>query len=527
MVGINVKLIKNIHINQIMKNRLNDNGIKAKNLDSEALFYNSDMIIVNKLLALLVILALLLLPFSEEMKPVVLKKIFGIFAYEGAFYPFLIATILYGYMLVFRKARGVLLPKEISFKFLVFFLIFIVVSGIFNINGILHNHGYGTSGAARFLETYLEVIFISVSVFIIYYVAKIKWKENTFNIIRKVLLFSFIIPGAYAFLQALYLFNFKSVLPFINVLYQPLHLFLTPKTLNVSYNGRINSVAAEPSIFGTYINFIFPWILSYFYTAKRNKWIIAALLAYIILINFLTYSRTGYFEIIAVILAYLLFAKYSNNKSVAGITNKIILTLIILFIFGAVFFGIMKRNKIINTYNSLSPSKIFNAKKNPSWRSDESRLVPQLMGFKIAVMHPIFGVGFGQFGYYFAEYLPKWAFKDAGLTVEMNPNKSIAVGFPPARGLLALIAAQTGLVGLFLWLSVWALMFRGVFKLYRKMGDADIYMSLFGIIILSDVVVCLLDWVSNDSFRFYSYWFTLGLGLYYIYYGKKLLAVKS
>lgn len=495
----------------------------VKNIKTDAFFFDK-INIINYILSLLVILAILLLPFSEEMKPTVLKKIFGIFSYEGAFYPFLIAAVLYGYLIISGK---ILLPKGISFKFLVFFLAFIAISGIFNINGILHNHGYGTGGASRFIKTYLEVIFISVSALIIYYVAKIKWKENTFNIVRKALLFSFIIPGAYAFMQALYIAGFKQVLPMTEILFNPLHLFLAPKTLNVSYNGRINSVAAEPSIFGTYINFIFPWILSYIYTAKRNKRIIIALLAYIILINFLTYSRTGYFEIIAVIPAYLLFAKFSNNKSIAGITNKIIVTLIILLISGAVFFGIMKRNKIIDTFNSLSPSKIFNAKKNPSWRSDESRLIPQLTGFRIAAAHPIFGVGFGQFGYYFAEYLPKWAFNDAGLTVEMNPNKFIAVGFPPARGLLALIAAQTGFVGLFLWLSIWISLFYGVFKLYKKMGDANIYMSLFGIIILSDIVVCFLDWVSNDSFRFYSYWFTLGLGLYYIYYGKKLLAVKS
>ncbi len=509
-----------------MKNKLNDNDIK--NLDSDTVFYNNNKInIVNKLLALLVILAMILLPFSEEMKPTILRRVFGIFAYVGAFYPFLIATILYGYMLVFRKVRSVLLPKEISFKFLVFFLIFIAISGIFNFNGILHNHGYGTGGTARFLKTYLEVIFVTVSVLIVYDAAKITWRENTFNTVRKALLFSFIIPGAYAFLQALYLFNFKSILPLINVLFQSLHLFLAPKFLNVNYNGRINSVAAEPSIFGTYLNFIFPWVLSYFYIAKRNKWIIIALLAYIILINFLTYSRTGYFEIIAAIFAYLLFAKFSNNKSISVITNKIIIPLIILFISAVVFFGIMKRNKIINTYNSLSPSMIFNAKKNSNWISDESRLIPQLIGFKIAMAHPIFGVGFGQFGFYLSKYLPKWALNDPRLKAETNPNKSLAVGFPPARGLLALIAAQTGFVGLFLWLSIWISLFYSVFKLYRKMGDKNIYMSLFGIIILSNIIIVFLDWISNDSFRFYSYWFTLGLGLYYIYYGKRLLAVKS
>ena len=480
--------------------------------------------IVNYILSLLMILAIILLPFSEEMKPTVLKRIFGVFAYEGAFYPFLIATALYGYLITSGK---ILFPKETSFKFLVFLLIFIVISGIFNINGILHNHGYGTDGASRFLKTYMEVIFISVSVLIIYYVAKMKWKENTFNTVRKLLLISFVIPGLYALLQVLYLFGFKAILPLTEVLYQPLHLFLTPKFLNVNYNDRINSVAAEPSIFGTYLNFIFPWILSYIYTAKRDKWIIIALLAYIIIINFLAYSRTGYFEIIAGIFAYLLFAKYSNNKSIIRITNKIIIILIIVSISGAIFLGITKENKIMNTYSSLSPSRIFNAKDNGSWRSDESRLIPQLTGFKIGAAHPIFGVGFGQFGFYFSKYLPKWALNDPGLKVLTNPDKSLAIGFPPARGLLALIVAQTGFVGLFLWLSIWISLFYGVFKLYRKMGDENIYMSLFGIIILSDIIIVFFNWISNDSFRFYSYWFTLGLGLYYIYCGKRLLASEA
>ena len=482
--------------------------------------------IVNYILSLLMILAIVLLPFSEEMKPTVLKRIFGIFAYEGAFYPFLMAAVLYGYLIASGK---ILFPKEISFKFLISFLIVIAVSGIFNFNAILHNHGYGTDGASRFLKTYMEVIFISVSVLIIYYVAKIKRKENTFNTVRKLLLISFVIPGLYALLQALYLFGFKAILPLTEVLFQPLHLFLTPKFLNVNYNGRINSVTAEPSMLGTYLNFIFPWILSYFYTVGHGhkKWLVTALLVYIIFINFLTYSRTGYFEVIIGIIAYLLFARFSDNKSIIRITNKIIIVLIILFISGVIFLGITKRNKIINTYVSLSPSRIFNVKNNGSWRSNESRLIPQLTGFKIAAAHPIFGVGFGQFGFYFSKYLPKWALNDPGLKAETNPDKYLVVGFPPARGLLALIAAQTGFIGLFLWLSIWISLFYGVFKLYRKMGDANIYMSLFGIIILSDIIIVFLDWISNDSFRFYSYWFTLGLGLYYIYCGKRLLASES
>ena len=500
---------------------MGNNIENVENIKTDAFFNKIN--IINYILSLLVILAIMMLPFSEEMKLTVLKRIFGIFTYEGAFYPFLIATALYGYLIISGK---ILLPKEISFKILVFFLAFIAISGIFNFNGILRNHGYGTDGVSRFIKTYLEIIFVSVSVLIIYYIAKIKWKENTFNTVRKLLLLSFIIPGAYAFLQALYLAGFKQVLPAVEVLSQPLHLFLAPKILNVNYNGRINSVAAEPSIFGTYLNFIFPWILSYIYTAKRDKWIIIALLAYIIIINFLTYSRTGYFEIIAGIFAYLLFAKYSNNKSIIRITNKIIIILIILSISGAIFLGITKGNKIMNTYSSLSPSRIFNAKDNGSWRSDESRLIPQLTGFKIGAAHPIFGVGFGQFGFYFSKYLPKWALNDPGLKVETNPDKSLAIGFPPARGLLALIVAQTGFVGLFLWLSIWISLFYSVFKLFRKIGNKNIHMSLFGIIILSDIIIVFLDWISNDSFRFYSYWFTLGLGLYYIYYGKRLLAAE-
>jgi len=479
--------------------------------------------IINNILSFLVISGIILLPFSEEMHPTVLVKLFGVYNYEGAFYPFLIAVILYAVLIIYKRP---VLPEGISFKLLIAFLIFIVISGIFNIDRILHNHGYETDGTARFVKSYMGVFFVSISVVIIYYVSRIKWGKNTFNIVRKAVLFSFVVPGLYAFLQILYLIGFKSLLIPINILSEPFHLFLMAKGMTI-ISGRLFSVAGEPSLFGTYLVFIFSWILSSFYTAinYRHKLLTGLLLIYIIVTIFFTYSRTAYFEIIIISFLFLFLAKFSKIKHIKETSNKIIILLAVLLLFGLIFAAAKKSNKIISVYSSLLPSKIF----NKSQGSNITRIISQLAGFKIALAHPLFGVGMGQFGFSFPKYVPKWAvLEDPELRGEMNIGSSIAVGFPPARGLLSLIAAQTGFIGLFIWLGIWASLFYNVFRIYRKFDDTgDSYASLFGIVILSDIALVFLDWISNDSFRFYSYWFTLGFGLFYIYFGKKILTGRN
>ncbi|MCL4428819.1 MAG: hypothetical protein M1276_07545 [Deltaproteobacteria bacterium] len=233
--------------------------------------------LINRSIAFLVSISLLLLPFQEEMGHIMQRKYLGIFAYSASFYPLLIAVLLFGFLTVLKKIS---LPEEIAFKILLVFLIFILISGLFNIGSISRNNGYDTNGFKRFILTYAEFIFVSISIAVIYHAAKIKWGMNTFAAVRKILLYSFIVPGLYGIVQALYIAGFKGLLPVINYLNGPLHLFMIPAWLNTTLSGRLASVAGEPSYFAIYLGFLFPWIFSYmFIPGKKIYKLLSAFLA--------------------------------------------------------------------------------------------------------------------------------------------------------------------------------------------------------------------------------------------------------
>jgi hypothetical protein len=73
------------------------------------------------------------------------------------------------------------------------------------------------------------------------------------------------------------------------------------------WDTPLRSLSGEASWFGMYLSFVFPWLMSYYFTASKTyKYYYLVIIIYALILTFLTYSRTAYFIIAFQIIAFIL-----------------------------------------------------------------------------------------------------------------------------------------------------------------------------------------------------------------------------
>jgi O-antigen ligase len=146
--------------------------------------------------------------------------------------------------------------------------------------------------------------------------------------------------------------------------------------------------------------------------------------------------------------------------------------------------------------------------------SNIARFGAQLAGYQMALDHPVFGVGLGQYGFRVADYIPDWALVSEEIRKWISPTEGTA--WAPVHNIYVRIASEGGFIGLLLWISMWGSVLLGCIRKYRSNTVASGQPDYLGLALVVSIVGVLLSGFNADSFRFFGYWLSLGAAWAYI-----------
>lgn len=385
--------------------------------------------------------------------------------------------------------------KSTLFQLLLFFLLWCFTTTLLNGNTVFSNYFKHTNGFNRFLRQYFSLLLSCMVFFLLYWNVICKMKVSDILLkIRKVFLLSLIVAFVYGFLETLVvIFGFGTFYP-------ALKLFSYFPFLEVSLHsaGRISSIAYEPPFLAIYLITISGWMFSYILTHKS---LFKFLPAFAVL--FLTYfsgSRTGLVVVVIQLFVFCTFL-YKDPRFKSYIVKS-------LLGFGLVFCFLLLLNgdKMVKSISEKADSLDF--KKNLTKNvSNQSRFGMQYAAFQVFLENPIIGVGFGQQAYHIRTHYPSWATRNNYEFELLYKNKNER-SFPPGYNIYTRLLAETGLVGIALFLMLLYFSLREARLLLKKAkGDEKILL----IIILISLIGLYINWLQIDTFRMYGVWLNLAV----------------
>lgn len=264
----------------------------------------------------------------------------------------------------------------------------------------------------------------------------------------------------------------------------------------VEYEARVRSVSGEASWFGIWLGFVLPWLVS---KAVKLRPLALGGVGVAAAASAFTFSRFAWAVTVLVCIG---FAFSRVGKKRRGMLGAVAVAFLILGVMAAG--AVASNDRVAELLTSFTQETRY-------WVSNVSRLGMQAAAINMALAHPVVGVGLGGFGFQAREFVPDWALTSP--EVQEYLTDSGDTPWPPVHGLWARLAAETGLVGLALFLASWAAFLRAAWRLARysaRRGDGelrDLWMAVFW-----SGVNCLLVGFAFDSFRFGGYWLLLGVG---------------
>jgi O-antigen ligase len=281
--------------------------------------------------------------------------------------------------------------------------------------------------------------------------------------------------------------------------------------------NRISGMAYEPAwLAGEIATIYLPWLFASLLTGlrvTRFKWFELVLLICAALLLLATFSRGGLVTVGASIVLTLVFVggeyiRAAWNWFVSGFHNA----------GGVILRGIMILAVMISVVGALT---FLNRKNYISrlWNTNASSIQDFLIqnsagaraGYILGAMgayrdHPWLGVGLGAAGFYIYQNLPDWIMTLVPeIASQLNPASRL---YPNAKNLYVRLLAETGLIGLVLFLTFqlfilgdMIVVLRRRVVLWRYLGIAALF-SWFGIIFYN---------MTQDSFTTPFIWLNIGI----------------
>ena len=144
--------------------------------------------------------------------------------------------------------------------------------------------------------------------------------------------------------------------------------------------------------------------------------------------------------------------------------------------------------------------------------SNKSRLGIQYANLQVFTENPIFGVGWGQQTFEGIKHVPSWSkYKNWEFTYKyLNPRHA---PFPSGYNLYIRLLAETGIVGLVIFLSFLGYFLIGLIKYLYNTNVTQKYIFL-GLLITS--VGAMINWFQTDTLRLYGFWLSLAIFMVYL-----------
>ncbi len=404
-------------------------------------------------------------------------------------------------------SRKIYIPyKSLIFQLIVFFLIWCLITTLLNINTVSSNYFKQTGGINRFVRQYFALLLSSL-VFLTLYVnvlVKMELKEILFKI-RKIFLWSLIVASVYGFFEILIsAFGYHFFYKFLEIFnYFP---FLE---VNLFPQERISSISYEPPFLAIYLITISGWMFSYIITSN-SPWRFLPTIS-ILVLTYFSGSRTGLVVIFIQLIIFSVFL-YKDQRFKKYITNFIIG-------FSLIFSVLLVLNgeKVLKSVAEKVDSLDFEKNLTKSV-SNQSRFGMQYASVQVFLENPIIGVGFGQQTYHNRTHYPTWATRNNYEFKLFYKNKKERA-FPPGYNIYTRLLAETGLVGIILFLMILCFSINEIRLLMKTTKGEERVLLMILFISLSGLYI---NWLQIDTFRMYGIW--LGLAILIRMRKKSILA---
>ncbi len=249
--------------------------------------------------------------------------------------------------------------------------------------------------------------------------------------------------------------------------------------------GRLISLAFEAPDLSYFCGFACPWALFAYRVRARNHSLLSApvlaglplLLGLIMLL--LSNSRTG-----LLMLGGLIFAELVYWILMRGMRLGVLALVAAIPVFAAVAF--VPWLALHNVDATLAAGDV----------STTSRLALFSAQLSIFASNPVFGVGFGQFGFHAYPVLPSWAWD----SYEVVNWFEMFDDLPPTFNVAGRLGAELGAPGLVIWYGFWAMaIFRIAQAAIRQRRDSSL--NFLNAALLGSIFSLILGGMSNDPFR--------------------------
>lgn len=422
--------------------------------------------------------ALLLLPFNAL--PI---YFFGSISSEGAFYPLLI-LVAFVFAKVLITQRFKVIDKTII-GIMLLIISFSIVSFLANLNMIAEASHMGRFGVIRFTEQLFQ---LSLGFIITYSVAyTINSERQLYQVVKflVIVMAAYVIFGFFQFAA----YNFGGGLNSLHAVLGKV-FFHSGIPESMSERGRIHSVSQEPSLLSMYIAVISPYIIGYSIKTKRYYHVV-----FMTLLLLMSFSRTGYvvYVLLAIILFMLFKFGYLN-------TSKFIYTIpaIVLFL------AILLATPMVGIFTSL-----IDVGENGS---NAARYAGVFSAILLWWDNNIWlGIGLGQTGFHSTNYLPAWGFISGEIQDIANGER-----WPFIHNLLVKILVENGLIGLFLWLSLFVAVLIKINRINYKNFTQNKPNRWLGYSAFASIAACLLIMFNRELLSNMNIWISLGLALAFI-----------
>jgi O-antigen ligase len=337
---------------------------------------------------------------------------------------------------------------------------------------------------------------------------------------------------AWAVIQGIYIYVFKSHYPQVLVTFQSL---ISTRSL---FLGRITSFAFEPSWLAQQLNLLF---LPFWLAASLTRWsafkfriwkfslenFLLVLGAAVLFVS----SRVGTLALLVVlaflgIYANILVARRLQKWTLSRLGGvspflrklvQILLPVLLLILFLAVYalaavvlvYGLSHLDyRLARFFKITTLAKLEELTSNIyylfNYLAFAERFVYWVAGWRVFNLHPLLGVGLGNAGFYFQQVLPAYSW---GLPEVMDAYYRAST-VPNIKSLWVRLLAETGIVG-FSSFGVWCLVcFKSAWSLRKAGTTSQRTIGWFGVFVLLSF---LIEGFSTDTFALPYLWLSLGM----------------
>jgi O-antigen ligase len=287
------------------------------------------------------------------------------------------------------------------------------------------------------------------------------------------------------------------------------------------FNRRISGLTYEPNWFAEQISFLLlPWLLAAVISGQTVfKWrwrgvtVESVLLLWATVVLVFTYSRAGLFVLVMLLLTGLALARPRwpgmalNPSRGRRLLQQIVLAVVILAVLAGVLFAAGSQNNYF--------SRLWRFWTDPesgdsflTYIAFSQRFTYWEAAYSMFAEQPLFGIGLGNFAFYFADHLPDQPlYRTPELLRQITPAEGRNTLVTP-KNLHIKILAETGLIGMAAYLAFLLALAGCAVYLYSR---APAPARFWGRAAVLGLVAFAFAALSYDSFALPNMWVVFGL----------------